>query len=379
MNVLILDADVPVAELVATLVSGLFSGAGIRTCHTLAEARASLEERRPDLVVCDWELPDGRGLDLVRAVRQRDRKVPVLMVSRKVDRERVLAAGRLQIQGFVPKPFSANVMQQRLRALLPEHPSTGPEPGFEDMLRSARYTQVYLPVGLNPASVMALIENASALSVGELARAWRDQPQVTARLLDVANTSAFRRSGEPCNSLREAIGLLGIRMSLNHALALALDISHRLTAPALKTLAREQVSKSSELAGLASTMGRKVGVDTSLCYTAGLLHRIGELAVISTAQQFITAGGALDDDEVERALHQWSGPLGNVLKVNWRLPLSLRNLIGAAYLLPRGSGERDKAVMRAAWLMCNGLQHSEECERLLGRLGLDLASARVPA
>lgn len=377
MNVLILDADVPEAELMETLVSGLFSHALIRSYRTLAEARAGLEDQRPDLVICDWDLPDGWGLDLVRAVRRLDRDVPVLMVSQKVDRERVMAAGRLHIQGFVPKPFSATVMQERLRSLLPEPHAAVAGVSFEVMLRRARDTQVYLPAELDPASVMTLAEQAGSLSIADLVEAWQSQPSVTARLLDVANTSAFRRSGEPCNSLREAIQLLGIRMSLNHALALALDISHRLSDPALKAKAQEHVSKCSELAELASSMARKVGVDASLCYTAGLLHRIGELAVISTAQQYIAADGALDDDEVERALHQWSGPLGNVLKVAWRLPLPLRNLIGAAYMLPRGSGERDKAIMRAAWLMCNDMQQSDECERLLGRLGLDLASAQA--
>lgn len=379
MNVMILDADVPVAELMETLVSGLFSRARVHSYRTLAEARADLEGLRPELVVCDWDLPDGRGLDLVRAVRRLDRDVPVLMVSEKVDRERVLAAGRLHIQGFVPKPFTATAMQERLKTLIPPGHPHGPEMSFEVMLRRARDTQAYLPAELDPASVMTLVEQAGELSVGDLAEAWKNQPAVTARLLDVANTSALRRSGEPCSNLREAIRLLGIRMSLNHALALALDISHRLSDPVLKDLANEQVAKSSELAELANRMARKVGVDTSLCYTAGLLHRIGELAVISTAQQFIAAEGALDDDEIERSLHEWSGPLGNVLKVAWRLPLPLRNLIGACYMLPRGTGERDKAVMRAAWLMCNDMEASDECERLLGRLGLDAASARAPA
>ena len=119
MDVLILDADVPVAELMETLVSGLFSHARIQTFRNLADARASLDQISPDLVVCEWDLPDGRGLDLVRAVRQRDRDVPVLMLSARADRDKVMAAARFRIQGFVPKPFSANAMQQRLQALLP--------------------------------------------------------------------------------------------------------------------------------------------------------------------------------------------------------------------------------------------------------------------
>src|SRR5690554_7786114 len=126
MNVLILDADVPVAELLQALISGLFSRARIYSYPTLAEARSQLSVLRPDLVICDWDLPDGRGLDLVREVRRQDREVPVLMVSEKVDRERVLAAGRLQIQAFMPKPFTANAMQEKLKSLLPTAVNDGP-------------------------------------------------------------------------------------------------------------------------------------------------------------------------------------------------------------------------------------------------------------
>ena len=76
---------------------------------------------------------------------------------------------------------------------------------------------------------------------------------------------------------------------------------------------------------------------------------------------------------------QWSGPLGNVLKVAWRLPLPLRNLIGACYLLPRGTTDRDRVLMRAAWMMANGAGRSEECRRLLSRMGLDVENAEAIA
>ncbi|SFR80947.1 Response regulator receiver domain-containing protein [Marinobacter daqiaonensis] len=377
MEVLILDADVPISELMETLVSGLFSRPRIHSYRSVADARASLDGIRPDLVITEWDLPDGQGLDLVRAVRRLDRDVPVLMLSHRADRDRVVMAAKYRIQGFVPKPFSANAMQQRLQALLPQHRAAGPEQSFEAMLRKASETQVYLPMEMDPASVMALIEQADFLSAADLFREWRNEAALTARLLDVANSSAFRRSGEPCGSLQEAVRLLGVRMSLNHALALSLDITHRLSDPYLRKLSEEHTGKCYELAELAASMAAKTGVEPVPCYTAGLLHRIGELAVISTAQQFIAANGALENDDVDLALHQWSGPLGNVLKVAWRLPLPLRNLIGAAYLLPRGSSERDRVLMRTAWLLCNNLETGEECSRLLARLGLDAAGARA--
>lgn len=379
MEVLILDDDVPVAELMETLISGLHSRARIRSFQSVTEARASLDEHQPDLLVCNWQLPDGRGLELVRQLRTMNSKTPVLMMAASVDREKVLAAARYQVQGFVAKPFSANTMQQRLQALLPPAGKSGAGASFNTMLRQASQTQVYLPVDMDPASVMALIEKAETLSVADLVAEWQPFPSLTGRLLDVANSSAFRRSGEPCHTLREAISLLGLRMSLNHALALSLDIAHRLSDDRLSTLAQTQNRLSGQLAELSRNIALKIGVDAVQCYTAGLLHRMGELAVISTAQQFINSGGALEDDDIDSALAEWSGPLGNVLKVAWRLPLPLRNLIGACYLLPRGNSDRDRVVMRAAWMLANGQPDSEDCLRLLSRIGVEVDQARAMA
>lgn len=379
MEVLILDDDVPVAELMETLISGLHSQARIRSFQSVTEARASLEEHQPDLLVCNWQLPDGRGLELVRQLRTLNSTTPVLMMASSVDREKVLAAARYHVQGFVSKPFSANTMQQRLQALLPPAGKGHAQTSFSTMLRQASQTQVYLPVDMDPVSVMALIEKAETLSVSDLVSEWQPFPSLTGRLLDVANSSAFRRSGEPCHSLREAISLLGLRMSLNHALALSLDIAHRLSEPRLSALAQEQNRLSGQLAELSRNLALKTGVDAVQCYTAGLLHRMGELAVISTAQQFINIDGTLEDEDIESALAEWSGPLGNVLKVAWRLPLPLRNLIGSCYLLPRGTSDRDRLVMRAAWLLANGQQFSEDCQRLLSRIGVEADHARAMA
>lgn len=375
MDVLILDEDVPVAELMETLISGLNSQARIRSFRSLEEARISLEESLPDLLICDWSLPDGRGLELVRQLRTLSTRTPVLMMATRVDREKVLAAARYHVQGFVAKPFSANTMQQRLQSLMPPQTVGKGLTSLTAMLRQASETQVYLPTDLEPASVMALIEKADQLSVADLVNEWQSLPPITARLLDVANSSAFRRSGEPCHSLREAITLLGLRMSLNHALALSLDITHRLSDNRLRDQAELQHRLSGQLAGLAGKLALRVGADPTSCYTAGLLHRIGELAVISTAQQLLNNGGELEDEALEQSLEEWSGPLGNVLKVAWRLPLSLRNLIGACYQLPRGTSERDRVVMRAAWMLANGFRESDECLRLLSRLGIDADTA----
>lgn len=69
---------------------------------------------------------------------------------------------------------------------------------------------------------------------------------------------------------------------------------------------------------------------------------------------------------------EWSQEYGNRLKVQWKLPLSLRELIGAVHFLPKDSTREDRLVMRAAALMAAGQESEDECQRLLRRIGLEI-------
>ncbi|NDH76385.1 MAG: response regulator, partial [Actinobacteria bacterium] len=52
-----------------------------RSASTLAEARASLEEKTPNLCLTDMKLPDGNGLELIAEIQQRYPDLPVAMMT----------------------------------------------------------------------------------------------------------------------------------------------------------------------------------------------------------------------------------------------------------------------------------------------------------
>lgn len=89
------------------------------------EGRRALDEGAPDLAILDVSLPDGSGLDLVRAVRDADGigsridpRLPLLCVSGRagdVDRVRAFERG---CDDFVAKPFSYPELRWRIAALL---------------------------------------------------------------------------------------------------------------------------------------------------------------------------------------------------------------------------------------------------------------------
>ncbi|MNY50284.1 HDOD domain protein [compost metagenome] len=90
-------------------------------------------------------------------------------------------------------------------------------------------------------------------------------------------------------------------------------------------------------------------LDQERCYCAGMLHRLGELALLRSLQEWKQAGGELDEwEEVGNALAQFGAAYGSALRTRWRLPLQLRGLIAAVYELGGGVYSREALVMNMA-------------------------------
>lgn len=371
MKVLILENDIVVAELLNTVVTGLYPDVGVTIASGLAEGQTAWQSTVFDLLICGWNFPDGKGLDLVRQVRERAADLPIFMISGQADRQRVLAAAHYHVHGFIAKPVDVEMIRARLQETLPGTPAPGINvESLDARLRIAVDQPLRLPFVLDPSDCLSLIERREDLSVSDLATRWQDQPALTARLLDVANSSSFRRSGQPCYLLREAIQTLGVPMSLNQALALALDLTHTLTDTRLQTQAKDLAAVSQAVARTAWGLARQIGESPARAYTAGLLHRLGELVVLGIAQQHLSAGSSLSDGELTDGLQNWAASFGNTLKAQWALPLALRDLIGATHRLLHGPEPRGRLMMRAAALVAQEQSGSEECRKLLRLIGI---------
>ena len=88
--------------------------------HTAADGRegvALCERVRPDLVVLDLMLPGLDGLEVCRQV-QRDRPVPVLMLTARGEEADVLVGLGVGADDYMTKPFSPRELVARIRALL---------------------------------------------------------------------------------------------------------------------------------------------------------------------------------------------------------------------------------------------------------------------
>src|SRR3990167_2734866 len=124
MRVMILEDDVWIADLLKQIVHSLRPGTQV-VCHpSLGKAVNDWQSRAADLLICDWNLPDGPGTTLLERVRQDDQQVPLVMVTGRADRDSVLAVRSLRISAFISKPFQVPKVLECLDGLLPAFSAT---------------------------------------------------------------------------------------------------------------------------------------------------------------------------------------------------------------------------------------------------------------
>lgn len=91
------------------LVSETLKGWKVAAEYTINEGLRRATAERFDLILLDYHLPDGNGLDLCRQIRSFDVGTPILMftVTHSMDHDTVLAAGG---QGIIRKDHLTHVL-----------------------------------------------------------------------------------------------------------------------------------------------------------------------------------------------------------------------------------------------------------------------------
>lgn len=116
LNLLVVEDDAAIQEMLRFSLED--DGMRLHPATTLKQARALLQSRRPDLVLLDWMLPDGSGIELLRHIRQRQAELPVIMITARGeedDRIRGLESGA---DDYLCKPFSPRELRARIQAVL---------------------------------------------------------------------------------------------------------------------------------------------------------------------------------------------------------------------------------------------------------------------
>lgn len=113
LRVLVIDDEPPIRKL-------LRMGLTAQGCDILeaTNGKTGLEllAQKPDLIILDLGLPDIQGLQLLRMIRGRNERVPIVVLSSRSDEAGKVEALDLGADDYVTKPFGMDELLARMRA-----------------------------------------------------------------------------------------------------------------------------------------------------------------------------------------------------------------------------------------------------------------------
>src|SRR5210317_1387250 len=88
--------------------------------ENIQQAYTLIVDERPDIVLLDWMLPGGSGLELLRRLKRNDntRELPVIMLTAKTAEDNLIQGLDVGADDYITKPFAPRELVARIKALL---------------------------------------------------------------------------------------------------------------------------------------------------------------------------------------------------------------------------------------------------------------------
>ena len=120
VSVLVVDDASFIRDLVKKCLRNYFPGIKIEDAVNGKKAQAILARESFDLVLCDWEMPEMSGLELLTWCRGQEqlKGMPFVMVTSRGDKENVVQAIQAGVSGYVSKPFTNEQLLTKVKQAL---------------------------------------------------------------------------------------------------------------------------------------------------------------------------------------------------------------------------------------------------------------------
>lgn len=117
-RILVVDDEPSIREMLKDLLeSAGFECIESRDMH---EAYRLIKELNPHLVLLDWMLPGGSGIELLQILMKREKakSLPIIMLSANTREDDIILALNMGASDYVKKPFSPQELLARIRTLI---------------------------------------------------------------------------------------------------------------------------------------------------------------------------------------------------------------------------------------------------------------------
>jgi DNA-binding response OmpR family regulator len=120
VSVLVVDDATFIRDLVKKGLRDHFSGIQIEEAVNGRKAQQLLAKQSVDLILCDWEMPEMSGLELLTWCRSQDahKITPFIMVTSRGEKENVVQAIQAGVSDFIGKPFTNEQLITKVKKAL---------------------------------------------------------------------------------------------------------------------------------------------------------------------------------------------------------------------------------------------------------------------
>ncbi len=117
-TILIVDDEVAIREMI--VMSLEMAGYDCIEAGDIQQAHGMIVDNKPDLVLLDWMLPGGNGIELLRRLRRDEMTadIPVIMLTAKTEEDNKIQGLDVGADDYITKPFAPREMLSRIKAVL---------------------------------------------------------------------------------------------------------------------------------------------------------------------------------------------------------------------------------------------------------------------
>ena len=216
MRILIIEDEITLNR---TLQEGLSDfGYQVDTAENYKDAEYFIDIRNYDLVLTDWMLPDGDGIELCKIVKNRSSRTAVVIISARDDKESEIEALKSGADDYIKKPFDFDILLARIEARLRFGGTNVIE--IDDLIinpdeEKIEYAGVEIELKGKPFEVLTHLarHRDQIVSKEQLLEAiWEEPELVTPNVIEVAINQIRQKMDKPLNiSTIETIRRRGYR------------------------------------------------------------------------------------------------------------------------------------------------------------------------
>ncbi|MCR8922895.1 phosphate regulon transcriptional regulator PhoB [Dasania sp. GY-MA-18] len=130
-TILVVDDEMAIREMIVMALE--MAGLNCLEASNIQDAHSLVIDKNPDLILLDWMLPGGSGIEFLRRLRRDEltASMPVIMVTAKTEEDNKIQGLDVGADDYISKPFAPRELISRIKAVLRRTGAGESEPAIE--------------------------------------------------------------------------------------------------------------------------------------------------------------------------------------------------------------------------------------------------------